>query len=328
MWLKALVLSMLVALLFLGSAHSQDFEFQFYSETLEEGDIIYFNLSVLNPSLSTVSAEVSFISPDGIVVPFVFPPQDDRARGIFLKPAYPPGTGRVNNSETASLKDIRGETKFEWRTLYNGRVTNFPADLAKLTVDEGEKGNWTARVVVSAIDFERDAEVRDTFTASFNVTRVMSERNPKFIVFALSILTSTFTSVATYFMVDQKKARLIKDKVSAMQKEIMDAQRSGDKKRIAKAKRKQSEMMSMQSEMMRNQLKPMVIYMIPLFAVFYFLRSQFNMVPVAELPFKLGFMQFFHQNNPISPDQFGFIAWYFATATWFGTIFRKVLGVV
>jgi uncharacterized membrane protein (DUF106 family) len=227
----------------------------------------------------------------------------------------------VNFSETGKLSNLGGETTFEWRTPFSGKI-------GKTKVDLEERGNWSLRLDVTAVDFGRNTTVSDSFGAEFNVTKMLSERNPKFIVFALSILTSTFTSVATYFMVDQKKAKMIKEKVSVMQKEIMEAQRSGDKKRIAKAKKKQSEMMALQSDMMRNQFKPMIIYMIPLFAVFYFLRAQFDMVPVAELPFRLGFMDFFHQNNPISADQFGFIAWYFATASWFGTIFRKILGVV
>ncbi len=316
---KTLGIALLTLFLALDIALCQDFEFEFYTSTVEEGGVITFNLSVLRQSLAGVAADVSFISPDGMVLQFVLPPQEDR--GIFIPPAYPPATGRVNESESGSLKNMQGQTKFEWRTPFNGRV-------GKTTVDEGEKGNWTAKVSVSAIDFAGNRTVDETFTADFNVTKIYSERNPKFIVFGLSILTSMFTTIATYFMVDQKKAKMVKEKVSAMQKEIMDAQRSGDKKRIAKAKRKQSEMMTLQGEMMRNQMKPMIIYMIPLFAVFYFLRAQFNLVPVAELPFRLSFMQFFHQNNPISADQFGFIAWYFATATWFGTIFRKLLGVM
>ena len=299
-----------------------DFELELFIDEAVEGQNIVFNVSVLNPSVANAEIEPYFVSPDGVEVPFMFPPPKDSGdRRPWVYPAIPPATGRVNGSEEASLKNVQGETKFEWRTAFNGRV-------GKVVVDEEEAGNWTLKVRVTGIDFSKEGTIDETLTADFNITKIYSQRNPKFIIFGLSILTSMFTSVATYFMVDQNKAKAVKEKVSAMQKEIMDAQRSGDKKRIMKAKKKQTEMMALQSEMMRNQFKPMIIYMIPLFAVFYFLRSQYDMVPVAELPFKLGFMQFFHQNNPISPDQFGFIAWYFATATWFGTIFRKIIGVV
>ncbi len=299
-----------------------DFELELFIDEVVEGQNIVFNVSVLSQSIANVEVEPYFVSPDGVEVPFMFPPpQDSSERRPWIYPAIPPATGRVNGSEDASLKDVQGETEFEWRTAFNGKV-------GKVVVDENEIGNWTVKVVVTGIDFSINGTVEETFTADFNITRVYSQRNPKFVIFGLSILTSMFTTIATYFMVDQKKAKAIREKVSGMQKEILEAQRSGDKKRINKAKKKQTEMMALQSEMMRNQFKPMIIYMIPLFAVFYFLRSQFDMVPVAELPFKLGFMQFFHQNNPISPDQFGFIAWYFATATWFGTIFRKIIGVV
>jgi len=218
-----------------------------------------------------------------------------------------PDGGRIKLEE---IKNVTGLSTFQWKTPFN------------------REGTWRLRVNLTAIDFESKRIVDETQEVGFNVTKLVSTRWPKYIIFALSALTSLFTTLASYFMIDQKRAKAIREKVSAMQKELMAAQRSGDKKRIAKAKRKQSEMMSLQSEMMRNQFKPMIIYMLPLLAVFYYLQSQYNLIPVAELPFKLSFMQFFHKNNGISADQFGFIAWYFSSATWFGSIFRKVFGVV
>jgi uncharacterized membrane protein (DUF106 family) len=316
-----LAASLLFVLFLLPTAMGQNFDLNLYTKNIEEGGLIWFNFSVLNPSLASIVVEPVFIAPDGTEVPFLLPTQEEAVRRRFPSPIIPPVSGTINGSETGKLSNLMGETKFEWRTPFSGKV-------GKLKVDIEEKGNWTLKVSATAVDFGMNKTVTETFTAKFNITKIYSERNPKYIVFGLSILTSMFTTVATYFMVDQKKAKLIRDKVSAMQKEIMEAQKSGDKKKIAKAKKKQSEMMALQSDMMRNQFKPMIIYMIPLFAVFYFLRAQFDMVPVAELPFRLWFMDFFHQNNVISADQFGFIAWYFATASWFGSIFRKILGVV
>jgi uncharacterized membrane protein (DUF106 family) len=299
---------------------SQNFELELFNDQAEEGDMIYFNVSILNPKLSNVTVEIKFIGPNGDSLRFS-QPREDRDR--WLPPSFPPGTGTVNGSqEDVSLKRMRAETKFAWRTLFNGRVDN------DNIFDRKEEGNWTLSVTLTAVDFERSALIEETEKREFNVTRLEAGSGGKFVIFILSALTSLFTTAASYFMVDQNKARALKKKVNDMQKEIMDAQRSGDKKRIAKAQQKQSQMMSLQGEMMRNQFKPMIIYMIPLFAVFYFLRAQYDLVPVVELPFRLSFMQFFHQNNPISPDQFGFIAWYFASATWFGSIFRKVIGVV
>jgi uncharacterized membrane protein (DUF106 family) len=300
----------------MGSAHSKDFELELLVSDVEEGQQIVFNLTPLNPSLRNVQVGATLIGPDG-EVEFVLPAPDRR---MWPAPSFPPGTGRVNGTEVAEMDDISGETKFEWRTPFNGRIQ-------KNILDKEEEGNWTLRVVVKGVDFENDQSVQQTLEANFTITRLLSVRNPKYIIFAISAVTSLFTTVATFAMVDQKRAKMIREKVKTMQKEVMTAQRSGDKKKITKAKKKQSEMMALQSEMFRSQLKPMIIYMIPLFAVFYFLRSQFDMIPVAELPFRLGFMQFFHQNNGISVNQFGFIAWYFASATWFGSIFRKILGV-
>lgn len=309
-----------VVVLTLDAGLSENFQLELFNDQAEEGDMIYFNVSILNPKLSNVTVEVKFIGPSGDSLAFSLP-REDRSR--WLPPSFPPGTGTVNGSQKdVSLKRMRGETKFAWRTLFNGRVDN------DNIFDRKEEGNWTLSVTLTAVDFERSALIEETEKREFNVTRLEAGSGGKFVIFILSALTSLFTTAASYFMVDQNKARALKKKVNDMQKEIMDAQRSGDKKRIAKAQQKQSQMMSLQGEMMRNQFKPMIIYMIPLFAVFYFLRAQYDLVPVVELPFRLSFMQFFHQNNPISPDQFGFIAWYFASATWFGSIFRKVIGVV
>ena len=277
---KILGAAALLLILAMAGGLSQDFEFEMLNQSVVEGQPIFYDITVLNPSLNDVSIRAIFTGPDGTEI------------------------------KLDEAKNLTGKKQFKWATPFNN------------------EGEWTLKLVMSGVDFKQDRIVDESLDANFNVTKLLSERNPKYIIFFLSVATSMFTTMATYFMVDQKKAKAIKEKVSAMQKEVMAAQRSGDKKKIAKAKQKQSEMMSLQSEMMRNQFKPMIIYMIPLFAVFYFLRAQFDMVPVVELPFRLGFMQFFHQHNAISVDQFGFIAWYFASATWFGSIFRKILGVV
>ena len=280
--MKNKILGAAAFLLFLAMAGglSQDFEFEMLNQSVVEGTPVFYDITVLNPSLSDASIKATFTAPDGTEI------------------------------KLDEVKNLTGKKQFKWITPFNN------------------EGEWTLKLVMSSVDFKQDRIVDESLDANFNVTKLLSERNPKYIIFLLSVATSMFTTMATYFMVDQKKGKAIKEKVSAMQKEVMAAQRSGDKKKIAKAKQKQSEMMSLQSEMMRNQFKPMIIYMIPLFAVFYFLRAQFDLVPVVELPFRLGFMQFFHQHNAISADQFGFIAWYFASATWFGSIFRKILGVV
>ncbi len=208
------------------------------------------------------------------------------------------------------LSDVGMGTNFSWTTPNN------------------QEGRWTIELNVSGVDFEQQKVVNEMLVAEFNVTKLMSHGDAKFVIFVLSALTSFFTTVLSYFMVDQKRLKVVREKVSEFQKEMMAAQRSGDQKKIAKMKKKQAEMLSLQSELMRSQFKPMIIYMIPLFAVFYFLQAQYNLVPVVELPFRLSFLQFFHQNNAISPDQFGFIAWYFASATWFSSLFRKIFGVM
>ena len=275
----ALLLLAALSQAFLASVYSQDFRLDVLNKTVKEGQIVMYNITILNPSLSNVSVKQIFLGPQ-------------------------------NESIALGDKEITGNTLLRWKTPFN------------------EEGSWTLKVEASGIDFEKDRVVKQELEANFNVTKIYSSGDPKYIIFILSALTSFFTTVINYFMIDQKRARAIKEKVSQFQKEMIAAQRSGDKKRIAKMRRKQSEMMSLQSEMMKNQMKPMIVYMIPLLAVFYYLQAQYNLIPVVELPFKIGFMQFFHRNNPISADQFGFIAWYLVSATWFGSVFRKIFGVV
>ncbi len=228
--------------------------------------------------------------------------------GISMEGNFVGPDGTVIRLE--KLADVGAGSNFSWRTPFN------------------REGRWRLDLNVSGVDFEQQRIVSEMLVAEFEVTKMMSQGNAKFVIFVLSALTSLFTTLLSYYMVDQKRLKVVREKVSEFQKELMAAQRSGDQKKIAKMKKKQAEMLSLQSELMRSQFKPMIIYMIPLFAVFYFLQAHYNLVPVVELPFRLSFMQFFHQNNAISADQFGFIAWYFASATWFSSIFRKMFGVV
>ena len=276
---KDFLILVAVSQFFLVPGYSQDFRLELLNNTVKEGQPIFFNLTVLNPSLSNVSVRQVFLGPE-------------------------------NTTIRLAERELSGSTLRSWKTPYN------------------KEGEWTLKVEASGIDFERDRVVKQKLEASFNVTKIYSSGNPKFVIFILSAVTSFFTTLINYFMIDQKRARAIKEKVSEFQKEMIAAQKSGDKKRIAKMRRKQAEMMNLQSEMMKNQMKPMIIYMLPLLGVFYYLQAHYNLIPVVELPFRIGFLQFFHQNNPISPDQFGFIAWYLVSATWFGSVFRKIFGVV
>ena len=92
--------------------------------------------------------------------------------------------------------------------------------------------------------------------------------NPVLTVFVISFIISLLTVTAQKLLVDQDKMNEMQAKSKALQKELREAQASGDSKQLAKIQAKQMDMMSDQSEIMKMSFRPMIVTMIPILLIF------------------------------------------------------------
>lgn len=87
------------------------------------------------------------------------------------------------------------------------------------------------------------------------------------VIFVLAGLTGVYASIIQKYTIDWELMKRVQSKMKKFQKEFREAQKSGNKHKIKKLEANRAEMMKEQSEMSKQQFKPMgytVIVSIPL----------------------------------------------------------------
>jgi uncharacterized membrane protein (DUF106 family) len=116
----------------------------------------------------------------------------------------------------------------------------------------------------------------------------------------------------------------------SMQKEVnewraqqMAAMRANDKKQLEKLKKKESQMMAMQTKMAKPQLILVGVSFIYIVVWIFVLTPTFGATTVAYLPGFGGFLGAFGKNGSM-----GVLYWYPICSFLFGTLSSKVLGII
>src|SRR5207245_664755 len=112
--------------------------------------------------------------------------------------------------------------------------------------------------------------------------------------------------------------------MKAFRSEMSAAVKEGNKQKQEKLKKKQQQMQKMQMEMSRENLKPTLLFTIPLFGVYFLVSNFINGAHVCVLalsPIQLGF----------PPIGFGlemnFFWWYFICSFTFSGIMTRLFGL-
>lgn len=147
-----------------------------------------------------------------------------------------------------------------------------------------------------------------------------------FIIF-FNILIAVLISLLTRTLMDI-------DKISRHQKEIKEHQQNkkkametADKKLWQKVQRREEYIKKIQSEMMVQQMKPMLVYFVPMIIIFFLMRSAFVNIPVAWMPFKFPEIPIIIRNVKYLDGLtwMGFTGWYFLTSIALGNYVRRFM---
>ena len=103
--------------------------------------------------------------------------------------------------------------------------------------------------------------VFDAMNALFNPLMALdpTPNNPVLTVFVISAAVSLLTVTAQKLLVDQDKMNEMQERSKAFNKELREAQASGDGKKVAKLQAQQMGMMQDQSEVMKMSFRPMIV---------------------------------------------------------------------
>jgi uncharacterized membrane protein (DUF106 family) len=100
-----------------------------------------------------------------------------------------------------------------------------------------------------------------------------------FFILGVAGALSIASNLANRFMVDVRAMKEISAEVKAWQEEFNRARKSGDKQLIAKATKKQSAMMRLQSKMMMDRMKVTLIFFVPFLLVWNVLSGFYGHLP-------------------------------------------------
>ena len=160
--------------------------------------------------------------------------------------------------------------------------------------------------------------------------------NPALTVLIIAFIVSLLTTIANKYLVDQEKMNEIQERNKAFQKELRDAQKRGDGKKIAELQAKQGEMMQDQTAMMSNQFKPMIVTFVPIILIFFWMRTSVISGLVITLPpavYWLTLTPLWHAIGSVLyggqatiPYGIGWLLWYMICTFGMSQILRKFLG--
>ena len=160
--------------------------------------------------------------------------------------------------------------------------------------------------------------------------------NPALTVLIIAFFVSLITTIANKYLVDQDEMNAIQERNKAFQKELRDAQKRGDGKKIAELQAKQTEMMKDQSAMMSNQFKPMIVTFVPIILIFFWMRTSAIHNLVIILPKTVYWViltpvwhaigSVLYGGQATIPYGIGWLLWYMICTFGMSQILRKFLG--
>ena len=160
--------------------------------------------------------------------------------------------------------------------------------------------------------------------------------NPALTVLIIAFIVSLIITIANKYLVDQDEMNEIQERNKAFQKELRDAQKRGDGKKIAELQARQTEMMQDQSKMMTNSFKPRIVTFVPIILIFFWMRTSVISGLVVILPPSVYWVtltpfwhfigHFLYGGNATIPYGIGWLLWYMICTFGMSQILRKFLG--
>jgi uncharacterized membrane protein (DUF106 family) len=136
--------------------------------------------------------------------------------------------------------------------------------------------------------------------------------NSTLFILLLSMTLSSLTALANRLLTNREQLNAWRKEVARWNADFKRARQSGDKKLLAKVKRKERYILQLQSKMMWQSMKVSLIFMIPFFLIWQLLIGFYGTTPVAYIP-GLGGLPLFW--------------WYLLCSFTSGTLIMKALGV-
>ncbi len=136
-------------------------------------------------------------------------------------------------------------------------------------------------------------------------------------ILAMAVIVAVISAWFTKKFVDQKRMKEIQAELGKHNKLLREAYKTGDEKKIAEAKKDESKLYELQSELMRMQF-PVFYSLIPIIILFLWMQEAFGTGDIVQLPFTLPYW-----NKAV----LGWLGWYIFSSLPMNLIVRKAMRV-
>lgn len=136
-------------------------------------------------------------------------------------------------------------------------------------------------------------------------------------IMGISLTLALVTSIIGARSIDLEENRRLMIASSRARKEMMDATRSGNQRRIDKAQKRQQELLQQQTAMTNSRMRSSMLFTLPMLLIWPTLGRFFGSTVIAHFPF----------NFPYIPKDFSFFQWYLLCSFSLNTIMNRVFGL-
>ncbi len=146
-------------------------------------------------------------------------------------------------------------------------------------------------------------------------------------IFLLAATISFSTSLVNRLLTNPEKSKAWRKEISEWNTELREAKRSEDKKRTEKLMKKQQYILKLQSKMMWQSMKVMLLFFVPLILMWQFLGGFYQNTPIAFFPGSADASGVI--TIPLIGMQFSSLMWWYVLCSFLsGTVFSHLFGLV
>lgn len=146
-------------------------------------------------------------------------------------------------------------------------------------------------------------------------------------ILLLAATVSLLTSLANRLLTNPEKSKAWRKEIADWNTKLREAKREKDKKRTEKLMKKQQHILQLQSKMMWQSMKVMVLFIVPLFLIWQFLGGFYTS---AEGPVSVAYFPGIGPiiSLPLLGNIVSLFWWYMLCSFLFGTLFSHLFGLV
>ncbi len=166
------------------------------------------------------------------------------------------------------------------------------------------------------------------FSHIFEAIGILYSPGSTYFIILFNIAIAVLMSLLTKALVDVKKISRHQKEIKVHNENKKKAMDSADKKLWQKVQRREDYIKKIQSEMMIQNMKPMLVWFVPITLIFFLMRSAFVNIPIAWMPFRFPEIPIIIQNVKYLGNitWMGFTGWYFLTSIGLGNFVRRFMG--